>query len=224
MFNRFALAIASIAIIVTSPAASVKAQQRLFAADFSADQFAYETAHPDKVIEVGKLYVGKGRMRQEMHSPHGTMVTLIDPVSGQMWQLMPERKMAVDVGASFRQMGEMMGASSQSMQTLKPTDPNKPCADSKYVTCQKVGTETINGRSAQKWEFTHTGMGRSSKSYQWIDPKLYIVIKREDNSGGMELRNIKEGPQPDNLFEVPADYRKMTPQDMSKDNKASSPR
>lgn len=223
MFKRFVLAIMWIAIIATSPRASIHAQQRLFAVDFSADQFAYEAGHPDQAMNVGKLYVGKGRMRRETHTAQVSVVTLIDPARGQMWQLMPERKMAVDMGASFRQMGEMMGANIQSMQTLKPTDPNNPCADSKYVKCQKVGTETINGRSVQKWEFTSTGMGRIVKSYQWIDPKLYIAIKREDDHGGMELRNIKEGPQLDTLFEVPADYRKMTPQDMGKSNNASHP-
>jgi len=98
---------------------------------------------------VGELFVGNGRIRRETHTAQVSVVTLIDATRGQMWQLTPEREMAVDMGASFRQNGETMGANVQSMQTLKPTDPSNPCGGSKYVTCQKVDTETINGRSVQ---------------------------------------------------------------------------
>lgn len=191
------------------------AQQTLFPVDFSAEKFVYEKAHPEQVMMIGKVYAGQGRLRQEMHPPKGPQIVyIIDPAGGHMWQMMPDRKTAIDMGEAFRKMGEMMGASKGMMQTLKPTNTSKPCGDSKYVTCEKVGTEVVNGRSTQKWEFTHTGMGKTSKSYQWIDPKLYIAVKEENDSSVTELRNIKEGSQPADLFEVPADYHKMTSQDM----------
>ncbi len=72
------------------------------------------------------------------------------------------------------------------------------------------GRRTVNGRSTQKWEFSSNAFGKPSKSYQWIDPKLYIAVKRADNDGVKELRNIREAPQPDSLFEIPADYHRMT--------------
>lgn len=198
----------------------LQAQQKLFPVDFSAEKFVYEKAHPEQVMMIGKVYVGQGRLRQEMHPPQGPQIVyLIDPAGGHMWQIMPDRKAAVDMGEMFRKMGETMGASKGMMETLKPTNMSKPCGDSKYVTCQEVGTEVVGGRSTQKWEFTHTGMGAPTKSYQWIDPKLYIAVKVENNSSVTELRNIKEGSQPAELFEVPADYHKMTSQDMQHNGK-----
>jgi hypothetical protein len=211
MLMRSGLLRILIAITVCTAATQLQAQQPLFPVDFSADQFVYEPAHPEQVLNIGKVYVGKGRMRQEMRPPRGPQVVyLIDPTGGHFWELMPENKTVVDMGEMFRKMGGMMGASQQSMATLKPTDPSHPCADSKNVTCQKVGAETINGRSTQKWEFTSAVFGKQSKSYQWIDPQLYIAVKHADDHSVRELRNIQEGPQPDSLFEIPADYRKVT--------------
>jgi len=211
MFKRSGLLRILVAITACTAAIQLPGQQSLFPVDFSADQFVYESAHPDQVLNIGKVYVGKGRMRQEMQIPRGPhVVYLIDPAGGHLWELMPESKTVVDMGEMFRKMGEAMGASQQSMATLKPTDPSHPCADSKYVTCQKVGAETINGRSTEKWEFTSSALRKQSKSYQWIDPHLYIAVKHADDSGVKELRNIHEGPQPDSLFEIPADYRRMT--------------
>jgi hypothetical protein len=46
---------------------------------------------------------------------------------------------------------------------------------------------------------------KGQKHYVWVDTKLHCVVKT-DEGGGIELRNIQEGPQPASLFEVPAGY------------------
>ena len=72
--------------------------------------------------------------------------------------------------------------------------------------CKKLGSERLNGRNTQKWEITST---RGGKGYLWVDPRLAFVIRMQDQEGLTELRNIEEGPQPPNLFELPAGYRRM---------------
>ena len=74
-----------------------------------------------------------------------------------------------------------------------------------------LGKETLNGRSVEKWELVTTEPGgQSTKSWQWYDPELRIAV-REELPGGYarELRNIVVGPQPPELFEVPAGYRRV---------------
>jgi hypothetical protein len=75
-----------------------------------------------------------------------------------------------------------------------------------------VGRETLNGRNTEKWEMTATRPGgQSSVAYQWFDPELNMNI-REEQPGGFvnELRNIRIGTQPADLFVVPPEYKMMS--------------
>jgi hypothetical protein len=50
---------------------------------------------------------------------------------------------------------------------------------------------------------------RGQVATAWIDPSLPLVVKEVDPDGTTaEFRNIKEEAQPDNLFQVPTDYKK----------------
>ena len=69
-----------------------------------------------------------------------------------------------------------------------------------------VGNETVNGRSAVKYEGTNSGGEPSSVR---LDPKLRFPVKWQGKSSGAELRNIQEGTQSASLFEIPAGYTKM---------------
>jgi hypothetical protein len=74
------------------------------------------------------------------------------------------------------------------------------------ATCKKVGTETVNGRSCDKWEITDKN---GKKETLWIDQKLHFPIKSTDGQVTTEFTNIKEGAQDASLFKVPAGYRKF---------------
>jgi hypothetical protein len=74
-----------------------------------------------------------------------------------------------------------------------------------------VGRETLDGRNTEKWEMKATRPGgQSSVAYQWFDPELNMNI-REEQPGGFvsELRNIRIGKQPVDLFAVPPGYKLM---------------
>jgi len=75
-----------------------------------------------------------------------------------------------------------------------------------------LGRETLNGRNTEKWEMKATRPGgQGSVAYQWFDPELNMNI-REEQPGGItsELRNIRIGKQPADLFAVPPDYTVMS--------------
>jgi hypothetical protein len=53
---------------------------------------------------------------------------------------------------------------------------------------------------------------REKANTQWIDPVLeFLVRSQTDNGIVIDLKNIREGPQPASLFEIPASYSKFDP-------------
>jgi len=74
-----------------------------------------------------------------------------------------------------------------------------------------VATEKLNGRQVEKWELVATMPGRpETRTFQWFDPELELIV-RQEFPGRMvsELKNIRVGKQPDDLFKVPAGYERM---------------
>ena len=84
--------------------------------------------------------------------------------------------------------------------------------DGSTMEMKLIGKETLDGRETEKWEMKATRPGgQSSVSYQWFDPQLKINIRQEMPGGFIsELRNIKVGTQPADLFIVPPGYKMMS--------------
>jgi hypothetical protein len=85
--------------------------------------------------------------------------------------------------------------------------------DGQAMELRMLGTESIAGRAVEKWEMTTTVPNEQPvQSLQWYDPELKLAV-REEFPGGFvrELTNIQVGPQPDELFTVPAGYSRMEP-------------
>jgi outer membrane lipoprotein-sorting protein len=70
------------------------------------------------------------------------------------------------------------------------------------------GKENLEGRAVEKWEVLIEAPGRQpSRTFQWYDPELKLAIREELPGGGVrEMKNIRVGKQPDDLFVVPAGY------------------
>ena len=75
------------------------------------------------------------------------------------------------------------------------------------------GKEMLEGRAVEKWEVTVEAPGRQpSHTFQWYDPELKLAVRQEFPAGGVsELKNIRIGKQPEDLFVVPAGYSRGTP-------------
>jgi hypothetical protein len=113
--------------------------------------------------------------------------------------------------------------SSELTQLLVPVDQDDPCrqwqamAQIAGVTdqgaawrCERIGDEAIAGRRTIKYRGISP---REDRYLIWIDPRIDFVVRLEADDGStVEVANIQEGPQPPQLFEIPAGYVKFDPQ------------
>ena len=154
-----------------------------------------------------KIYVTKDKMRVESSQPNGHAGAVIVNFSTQTSDiLMPERKM-------YMEFAQNQGPAAQRMKGLFHIgDANDACGDWQRISakpgskCRKIGSDTVNGRSAVKYEGTSDN---GTVGYFWIDSKLRFPIKWQEPDRGGELQDIKEGSQPASLFEIPSDYQKF---------------
>ena len=156
-----------------------------------------------------KVYFGKDKMRVESAAgkdPSGAGAAIFDFSNQSMVVLMPERHMYMEMPS---QMMEKRGM----YNFFRTGDVENACSDwlklpaNQGGSCQKVGSETVNGRNTVKYEGTNA---KGESGFVWLDPKLRFPVKWEGkNQEGGELRNIQEGAQPASLFEIPAGYQKF---------------
>lgn len=90
---------------------------------------------------------------------------------------------------------------------LKSVTPNGQSMELKIL-----GTENLDGRSVEKWEMTTTVPNQQPmRTFQWYDPELELAVREEFPGGYVsELKSIRVGTQPDDLFVVPAGYERMS--------------
>jgi hypothetical protein len=164
---------------------------------FSADYTAQTTAAGGRSV-TGKIYVSSPKIRIEANTGGRAATVISDQVTQISEILMPQQNMYMEIHVN--QDNPMLRG-----VTLPPNvDPNHPC--SANATCENVGTETVNGRTCDKWVTTDT----KGTSTAWIDQKLHFPIKAQNANGAVwQVTNIKEGPPDPSLFEVPPGYRKF---------------
>lgn len=175
---------------------SATAQQ--FDADFSTGNIQFRT------------YVANNKIRMERTINGLVAITLVDTAAHTAIALRPDKQWVIPMGdpgvLSFYTF-------------LAPTDPNDACPQweqlnsesykAPKIICQKVGPDTIDGRDVIKYEIISA---KDERATWWVDPKLRFVMKCETANGiELLLTNIREGNQPDSLFEVPAGYHRPTP-------------
>ena len=201
MKQRVSVGFAACVLVLWSVSALAQMPQ-----PFSADMSS--TSANGNVNMKAKVFISLPKMRFDMSDPAprqngpfgGKMNMIVDGDSNTAYMLMPDAQMYMEFVADAK--NPMM----QRMPNLQDFK-NDPCAGRQGASCKKVGTETVNGRSCDKWEATDkTG----NKETLWIDQTLHFPIKSQ-TAGGMttEFTNIKEGAQDPALFKVPAGYRKF---------------
>ena len=146
----------------------------------------------------GKIYFALPKMRLEMNTGGREMILIIDQSAQTSDVLMPEQHMYMENHTN--QDNPMM----RGVKAPTSFDPDHPCGAT--ATCNKVGTETINGRVCDKWVNTDS----KGTTTAWIDQSLHFPIKTQNANGSIwQLTNIKEGEPDASVFQVPAGYRKM---------------
>ncbi len=177
---------------------AVSAAAQVMPSPFSADMKMHAKGGDDMS---GKFFFAGQKMRMDMDAHGRTMSTITDLATKKSFVLMHDQKMYME-----QNLNHPMGRGPR-MPEIKPYDPANPCANEPGVTCRKIGTEMVNGRSCEKWEFTKNG---AKESTVWIDQKLHFPIKTVHEDGtSMELTNIKDGAPPASTFDIPAGYQKF---------------
>ena len=144
----------------------------------------------------GKIYVKGTKMRMEMNTPGGPVVTIALPDVGKSLMLQTGSKMYM----------EMSIDASSSIPNMTETDFEK-IADKNHL-----GSEKVNGYNCDKYEIIYhdKSMGKMT---QWFSKKLNYPIKMVYQGQGGEMiteyKNIKEKGIKDSLFQVPAGYQKI---------------
>lgn len=168
------------ALFVVSLAATV------FAQEFSADMVMTQQG----VTTNAKVFMSGEKSRME--TPGSVSISRMD--KKVMWLLMPDQKMYME----------------------QAFDPSKMMASSEKVEGElertPLGKDTVDGRVTDKYKVTYEIQGIRNEMYQWIESGSNFPIKTAslDGSWSAEYKNIKTGPQPDSLFEVPAGYKKFS--------------
>lgn len=154
--------------------------------EYSAD-VAFSSA--GNLVYEGKINSGKDKIRFE--SPMGLTITRLDlnltwsiVEHGRFYLELPLNQMVVRQ-ASVQGPGELARKS--------------------------LGFETISGTRTEKFIVTYQDGNRTVQIYQWLGPEGQPrKVGAVDDAWNVEYRNFKSGPQPAELFEVPAGYTKMT--------------
>lgn len=178
----------------------------ILAQEFSADAVNLKQSN-DRMT---KVYAGKDKLRIELagSSTFGPTALIVDEAQNRSIALMTERHM-------YMEAPQVM-TKPVTLHLWRVSDVNDACpqwrkvveqaGNSKWGNCTKVGGDSVNGRSAVKYQAVSSD---GKTGYAWVDTKLHCVVKTEDATSGLELRNIQEGSQPASLFEIPAGYTKF---------------
>ncbi|HWR17610.1 MAG TPA: DUF4412 domain-containing protein [Terriglobales bacterium] len=151
----------------------------------------------------GKMYFSGTKMRWDMNAA-GHQSIMINDIPGKVsYMVMPQQKMYMEMRAGQQSMHR-----GPKMPDLKSYDPTNPCSAATDMTCEKVGTETVNGRTTDKWLFKNKKDG--STMTVWLDKKIHFPIRTQTNDATIELNNIQEGMPAASLFEIPSGYQKFS--------------
>lgn len=201
--------------LAASAAAGTLAWAPAHAQEFSADVTTIDAE--GQFGEAGKLSASNGKVRFETPDvPNAFFLVSSNPNGAYL--IRPAQRVFMDAGQS-----------SHVILLFVPVNPDDPCPqwlamsmpagildhNSQQETewrCDRVGSDTISGRNTVRFQAaTLDGRRRTG----WIDPRLRFPLKIATEDGAtFELRNIVEGPQPPNRFEIPPGFIKFDPRQL----------
>jgi hypothetical protein len=194
------LAVATLAALLATGAAA------------SAQQFSAGLSRRDADgrITEGRLSVAGNKVRIEAPDlPSGFFIVRGDAKAAYLVQ--PDRRVFMDALQS-----------NVLTELLVPVDPDAPCRQWQAMAdisksadggaawrCDRIGAETRDSRATVRYSMTSP---RGKHYSGWIDSQLRFVVRIEADDGTTtELVDVREAPQPDSAFEIPAGLHKFDP-------------
>ena len=166
-----------------------------YAGEFSAKSTLIDPRNPQNTVQ-STFYMGKNRFRTESTYQGKSLVMIVHPLEQKVWTLFPEDK------TFFTGPSRIPLPPQPDIERL-PADADSPCQQDKAVVCQFVGSETLNGLPAEKWEIVHQGPmppnpGSNSanplkrKTLLWVDTARPIIL-RQQPEGGPSMERLLDG-------------------------------
>jgi len=170
--------------------------------EFAADVvYAVVAGTPTSAVRAApaRLFVSKEKMRLDFAGVAGQTL-IVDDLQHQTLLLMRARR-------TYQQLG------SRPSEYFRVADAEHACPDWEQavglsIRCESVGREVVDGREAVQYQRTRSN---GVRDYVWIDAKLKYVIKWRADDTEAELRNVKEGAQLADWFEIPEGYEPARP-------------
>lgn len=167
-------------------------------AEYSADVIK-AVQNADAPVAQGRMYVSRYGIRTEGTKGSQRLVHIFRPSQEVVWTLYPDHQL----------FDERVGLVVE--RPPLPSDPHSPCQQPEGETvCQSLGNETVQGRLTDHWLISKQMAGKWHPVVQlWVDPALHVALREKFPDGTtVELRNVVEGSQKEELFQVPVGYAK----------------
>lgn len=201
MGTREASIVIRLIILLTTLGVATGAAQAQ--ADFSAD--IVNLRHSDNPFQT-KIYSTRGKLRFEGRDQQGRSgsIMIVNLATRRSIVLLPQQRMYLEQARPQIPY--------QGVAFFQARDVDNACPEWQKVAgkdlehCEKIGTETVDGRAAVKYDGKTVTGERSETTSIWLDTRLHFPVKWQGPVGAGELRNIQEGAQPANLFSIPAGY------------------
>lgn len=143
------------------------------AVEFSAD--TVQTDPQKQQQRVGRIYVGKSRVRNEMEQNGQPVVNIVDPEQRITWVLYPRQNSYIE----YR------------MDTGPANpDPASPCAGIPGGQCERLGEEAVEGLAAVKWRVILPSPQGPLQSTQWIGKQRSILLRQEIPDGPLMQQRL----------------------------------
>lgn len=148
----------------------------------------------------GRVSFGGQKWRVDVASDGRVGGMIYDFSTQTVYVLLPQMKLYLELH------GNTAGAAPFSLVDLRPADPSNPCVLMPLTQCKRLGSDIVDGRPCDNWQLDSVGSTRVA----CLDKRLRVFIRTSGSDGRtVELHNIREGPQPRELFQIPLDYRKL---------------
>ncbi len=161
-----------------------------YAQEFSAEQ----TSITQMTKEVGILYHRPDRWRLEAEGEKHTDISIFRLDKKVVWILLPKEKKYMEVPLTEEEMP-------------------LPARIAGEIDRAVVGQEEVEGFTCDKLVVRYSKESEVCEMIFWVSPQLGVPLRSEapDLGWKAELKKIKVGVQPDELFEIPAGYERFNP-------------
>jgi len=163
------LMIFGVALLITGQSSAISKT-----VEFSAEAVISVPQQPERT---SKLFVSDQAVRREINVNGQSMVEIVFPEQGRAFLINDQMR-------SFKE---------RIFPAQNKKDSESPCSQIQNATCEKIGSETIDGIKTEKWQILSNDNGQKMRTLHWIDVKRKLAIREFFPDGSVsELKMLKK--------------------------------